>query len=167
MEYTPKDIRRALLDRNPQIVHFSGHGFGVSRPDAPSDKPPTDCRDISFVLEGETGPEGLLLEDETGHSKLISTDAIAHLFSLFSDEIECVVLNTCYSATQAEAIIRHIPYVVGMKKAIGDRAAIDFTLGFYDALLAGRSVEFAYQLGCNAIQLQGIPEHLTPVLKKK
>ncbi|MEL7330232.1 MAG: hypothetical protein AAGJ69_10430 [Cyanobacteria bacterium J06559_1] len=41
-----------------------------------------------------------------------------------------------------------------------------FSLSFYDALLAGRPVEFAYQLGWNAIALQGIPEHLTPVLNQ-
>ena len=28
-------------------------------------------------------------------------------------------------------------------------------------------IEFAYKLGCNVIQLDGIPENLTPVLKKK
>jgi hypothetical protein len=47
------------------------------------------------------------------------------------------VLNACCSATQAEAITQHIPYVVGMKRAIGDRVAIEFAIGFYDALLAG------------------------------
>lgn len=31
---------------------------------------------------------------------------------------------------------------------------------------AGESVEFAYKLGCSVIQLEGIPEHLTPVLLK-
>ena len=160
---TPKDIRRALLDCNPQIVHFSGHGVGVGEPSEPS----TASRDIRLVSVRATEPEGLLFEDETGHSRLVPTDAIARLFSLFSDEIECVVLNACYSAVQADAIAQHIPYVVGMKKAIGDRAAIKFTLGFYDGLLAGRPVAFAYKLGCNAIELEGIPEHLTPAIKQR
>ena len=160
---TPKDIRRALLDCNPQIVHFSGHGVGVSQ----SNEPLTANRNISLVAEGANEPEGLLFEDETGHSHLVSTDAIARLFSLFADEIECVLLNACYSATQAEVIAQYIPCVVGMKKAIGDRAAIKFSLGFYDGLLAGRPVAFAYKLGCNAIELEGIPEHLTPTLKQK
>ena len=55
-----------------------------------------------------------------------------------------------------------------MKKAIGDIAAIEFAVAFYDALGAGESVEFAHKLACNAIiQLAGPPEHLTPVLKKQ
>jgi hypothetical protein len=68
---------------------------------------------------------------------------------------------------QAAAISQHIPYVIGMNQAIGDRAAIEFAVGFYDALGAGRSVEFAYELGCSAIGMAGISEQLTPVLRRK
>lgn len=134
-----RDVYRTLLDTKPQIVHFSGHG---------------------------AGDEGLALEDETGNVQFADTEALAGLFELFANQVECVVLNACYSEVQAKAIVRHIPYVIGMNKAIGDKAAIEFAVGFYDALGAGESVEFAYQLGCNAIRLAGIAEHLTPILKK-
>ena len=77
------------------------------------------------------------------------------------------MLNGCYSEEQAKAIVQDINYVIGMRKAIGDRAAIQFAVGFYDALGAGESIEFAYKLGCAAIRLQGIEEQLTPVLLKK
>jgi len=76
-------------------------------------------------------------------------------------------LNGCYSKAQANEIAKHIPYVIGMNQAIGDKAAIAFAVGFYDALGAGRSIEFAYNFGCTAIQLEGIAEHLTPVLLKQ
>ncbi len=45
-----------------------------------------------------------------------------------------------------------------MSQTINDRAAIDFAKGFYDALGAGKSYEFAYKFGCHAIALQGISE---------
>ena len=135
-----QEVYQAFLDFKPQIVHFSGHGLGN---------------------------DGLALEDEDGNLKLVDTEAIAKLFELFSDTIECVVLNACYSEVQASAIAKHIPYVIGMNQAIGDEAAIKFATGFYNALGAGESVEFAYKLGCNVIQLDGIPEHLTPVLEKR
>lgn len=135
-----RDIQRALFDYEPHIIHFSGHG------------------------EGE---EGLVFENESGQRKLVNAKAIASLFKLFADQVECVVLNACYSKVQAEEIARHIDYVVGMSKAINDRAAIEFAVGFYDALGAGRSVEFAYKLGCSAIQMAGIEEHLTPILLQK
>jgi hypothetical protein len=135
---TYTDLRRALLDFQPEIVHFSGHGGEV---------------------------EGLVFEDESGQPQFVSGEAIAQLFSIFAANIECVVLNACYSEVQAKQIAQYIPHVVGMKKAIGDRAAIEFSIGFYDGLLAGRSVKDAYRLGCNAIQGAGIPEDLTPVLQ--
>jgi hypothetical protein len=136
----PVDARRAMLDYNPNIVHFCGHG---------------------------AGEEGIALEDDYGQVKLVSSDALAGFFELFADKVECVVLNACYSEAQAEAIAKHIPYVIGMKNAIEDKAAIEFAVAFYDAIGAGRPIEFAYKLACSAIQMEGIPEHLTPVLKLK
>ncbi len=52
-----------------------------------------------------------------------------------------------------------------MKREIGDKAAIEFAVGFYDALGAGKTIEQAFKFGRSAIELQGIPEHLTPALK--
>ena len=137
-----QDIQKILLeDETPQIVHFSGHGYGES---------------------------GLAFEDTNGQAKYVSTEALAGLFKLFKQEIKCVVLNACYSDVQARAIAQHIPYVVGMNQAIGDTAARKFATGFYDALAAGRSIETAYNFGCNSIQLELIgQEHLTPDLVRK
>ena len=135
-----RDIQRAMLDVSPQIIHFSGHG------------------------EGEAG---LMFEDEIGNAKFVDGAALAGLFELFADQITCIVLNGCYSDVQAKAIGQHIPYVIGMNQAIGDRAAIAFAVGFYDALGAGRPIEFAYKLGCAAIRMEGLAENLTPVLLKQ
>ena len=134
------DLRRALLDIEPQIVHFSGHG---------------------------AGDDGIVVEDDNGKSKIVTTEALSNLFELCADHVECVLLNACYSEIQADAIVKHINYVIGMSQAIGDTAAIKFAMGFYDALGAGKCVEIAYKFGCNAIQLENIPEHLTPQIKRK
>ncbi len=134
------DLRRALLDIEPQIVHFSGHG---------------------------AASHGLALENSLGQMQLVSTEALARLFKLLKSRVECVLLNACYSEVQAEAIHQHIDYVVSMNQVIGDRAAIKFTVGFYDALGAGRSIEDAFEFGCTAIELEGILESLTPVLKSR
>lgn len=143
----PKDIRRALLQYQPHIVHFCGHGLGK---------------------------QGLLFEHEIGKGKLVTGEALAGLFGLFSKQIECVLLNACYSEFQAEAIVQHIDYVIGMNNSIGDSAAITFatgfyeTLGFYEPQLGGGSpIEFAFDMGCSAIQLEGFLQHKTPILKKK
>ncbi len=134
-----RDVQRALLDFKPQIVHFSGHGGGE---------------------------EGLVLENETGDARFVSADALAELFQLFSN-IECIILNACYSEFQAEIIARYVPYVIGMQSNISDVGATEFAIGFYDALGAGESIEFAYKLGCSYIRMAGVSEHLTPIFKKK
>jgi len=134
-----EDIRQALLDFEPQIVHFSGHGAGT---------------------------DGLIVENETRKSQFVSTEAWVKLFQFFEPKIECVLLNACYSEVQAAALSQCVPYVMGMSHAVGDRAAILFTAGFYEALGASRSYEDAYKFGCVALATEGIPEDLSPVLKK-
>jgi CHAT domain len=155
----PRDLQRALLDLNPQIVHFCGHGLGT--PTTPTE--PT--RKLNSIAAQPTAPEGLTFEDNNGNTTIASTEAISQTFALFKDSIQCVVLNACYSDNQATAIAQHIPYVIGMNQAIGDKAAIEFAISFYDAIGAGRDIPFAYELAKNAIQLAGIPEDLTPVLR--
>ncbi|MDF5723665.1 MAG: CHAT domain-containing protein [Rhizonema sp. PD37] len=132
------DLRRVLLDHQPTIVHFSGHG---------------------------SGNDGLALENNFGQTQLISTESLAKLFGLFQGKIECVLLNACYSQAQVAAIHQHIDCVVGMNQAIGDVAATEFAIGFYDALGAGRSYEDCFEVGCASIDLQGIPESDIPVIK--
>jgi hypothetical protein len=136
-----RDLRRALLDIEPQLVHFTGHGK----------------------------EDGLLVEDELGMAVRISAKALAGLFELCSDQVECVILSACYSAPQATAISKHINYVIGMKEDIDDKAAIEFAVGFYDALGAGKSVEKAFKFGRNAILqiFPDLPEHLIPIMKKR
>jgi parallel beta-helix repeat protein len=102
-----------------------------------------------------------------GQPQLVETQALAMLFELFTDSVECILLNACYSQIQATAIAQHIGFTIGMNKAIGDRAAIEFALGFYDALGAGRTYDIAYKFACNAIHLGGIDEYLTPDLIKR
>lgn len=136
------------------VVHFSGHGAGAG---------------------------GLVLEDDDGQHRLVDTAPLADLFRMFRDRIACVVLNACYSEAQAAVIADHIPYVIGMKQEIGDRAAISFSLGFYDALFDSEPIDRAFEFGCNRIQLDGaagpdartlstgaapaaLPEHQKPVL---
>ena len=78
-----------------------------------------------------------------------------------------MVLNACYSEIQATTIAKHINYVIGMNQVIGDKAAIAFAIGFYQTLGAGRTIDESHRLGCVQIRLQGISEHLTPILIKK
>jgi hypothetical protein len=120
------DLSQALLEEKPQIVHFAGHGTA----------------------------QGISLEDERGRSQLVTEDALAVLFGEVTG-VKCVILNACYSKTQAESIAKHVPYVVGIDAGITDAMAIAFSTGFYQALGNGRHIPAAYRLGMAQIKLQG------------
>lgn len=133
----PRDIQRAMLEVEPQIVHF---------------------------IDGGTGDQGLLFEDEAGNARPIAGDALATLFILFAEQVKGVVLNRCYSPIQGQAIAQNIPWVIGISPTLGSRAAIEFAVTFYDTLGMGRPVEFAHKFGCSALQLEGISQPLMPIL---
>ncbi len=101
-----------------------------------------------------------------GETHPVQPSALAALFEQFAHQVNCVLLNACYSDTQAIAIAKHIKYVIGMNREISDEAAIAFAIGFYQALYAERNIEDAHKLGCAQMRLQNISEHLTPVLIK-
>lgn len=158
-------LRRALLEENPDIVHYSGHGEGQA---------------------------GLVLVGQDGQPKPATAEALCGLFEQFPN-IKCVLLNACYAEVQAKAIVQQIDYVIGMKQAVRDDAAIAFATGFYDGLGYGKSVDVAFALGCNAVQfelasfsattrsrkaipvdfenietpVEPLPDYLIPVLLKK
>ena len=138
----PQEFRRTLLGHKPNIVHFSGHGGGE---------------------------QGLALMGDNGEAFLVKVAPLAKFFKALQEIffIDCVFLNACYSDVQAEGIYPYVNYVVGMNQKIGDEAAKQFAIGFYDTLFAGQSIKSAFDLGCNAIEMENIPEHLTPVLRTK
>ena len=127
LEVRPEELQNLFLRHEPRIVHFCGHG---------------------------TGEQGLVLQNNAGREQKVSTDALSDLFELFDRQVEGVLLNACYSEIQAQAIVRHINYVIGMSHEIRDDAAIAFATGFYRALGWGKSIEESYKFGRNAIQIQ-------------
>jgi hypothetical protein len=133
------DLQDFLLRYEPDVIHFSGHGSAV----------------------GE-----IVLEDDSGNARPVSAKALSNLFRLFKDKISVVVFNACYSKPQAKAIAKHIPCVIGMSASIGDKAAIRFAAAFYQAIGYRQSVQQAFDLGCNQIELENLEEQDTPVLLK-
>lgn len=135
-----KDLYRAIVNHKPTVIHFSGHG---------------------------SESEGLILEDAVGRSQPINSFALAELFELASPSVRCVILNACYSSVQAEAIAKHIEYVIGMSSEIQDVSAIEFSTGFYSALGAGENFEYAFKIGCIAMRLCKSQEMSIPKLIKR
>jgi len=120
------DLVDALLSYRPVIVHFAGHG----------------------------SPDGaLVVETVEGRAIALSPAAVAALFAA-APGVRCIVLNACWSDTQASLLAAHVDCVVGMTDEIDDAAAAAFVAGFYRALAAGESVATALDLGRAQIRLE-------------
>lgn len=131
------DLLQYINQHRPQIVHFSGHG-------------------------GRTGE--IMLAAGDGTDRRVGAAALAELFRILRDEIRVVVLNACYSASQAQAIGQHVDYVVSMRAAINDDAATVFAAAFYSALGFRRTVPQSFQQATAALMLHGLPDHDIPEL---
>lgn len=75
MSVRSADISQALLDVQPEIVHFSGHG---------------------------TYTGALCFENQAGEIQMVTPEALSALFEQFSDQVKCVLLNACYSEDQVK-----------------------------------------------------------------
>jgi hypothetical protein len=135
----PDDIEQALLQHKPVIVHFSGHGSGAT----------------GLAFQGAAG----------GEARLVSADAIGHLFKVLKKNVRVVILNACYSAQQAKAIVREIDFVVGMTNTISDVGARKFAASFYRGLGFGETINTAFELGVNALKREHlVADESVPVL---
>lgn len=132
------DIQYLLLQRNPNIVHFSGHGE----------------------------VDAIYLQGPGGHAQRLSERALSDLFGIVNrnGNIKCVVLNACYSEEQALAISQHVDCVIGMAKEVSDDAARGFASSFYQGLAFGKSVKDSFLLGTNYLAMLGVPDEDIPKL---
>jgi hypothetical protein len=158
----PLDLLRALRTLKPTIVHFSGHGGRGEL------APGKDAR-RHLIAAADAVPadrqQGLFFQGPGGGPQLVSTEALQEAFRAAGSSVKLVVLSACYSEVQAEALLAHVDYVVGMASSIRDDSARTFAIGFYGGLGERQPVSRAYQQGCAAISLEGLAEGERPRLR--
>ena len=150
---TWRDLQEAMCGGPWHIFHFIGHG-GFDRD--------TD--------------EGLIaLADEQGQKQLLTATQVARLLANHYD-LRLVLLNSCegargseldiYSSTAAILVRRGIAAVLAMQYEITDRAAIEFSRAFYEALAYGLPIDAAVATGPYAVNIEvnNSLEWGTPVL---
>ena len=115
-----EDLRRYLVEYKPTIVHVVGQGSAT----------------------GE-----ILLADDSDRVAPVTPAEIAHLFATEEQQIECVVLNSCFSLEMADALLDFIPCTIGIDEDNYDPAAVTFISEFYRGIFAGKGYYGAYELG--------------------
>lgn len=123
---TKSKMLNLIRNYMPDILHISGHG--------------NDDGTIIF-------------EDSQGQSEMIYTQQLGDLLNNYSAYIKCVVLSSCYSLNDLENFSENIKYTVGMKIAIGNSRALEFTKSFYDELLQNEDFERSFEIAKDYIDL--------------
>lgn len=106
--------------RQPQIVHFSGHG-----------------KDGSLAM----------IDPSSNKTARVENDDLVEIFTLFKEMgVKCVVLCSCWSFSQAKVISELGIPVIGMLRKIGDEEAIQFSRDLYYLLMSNNPLERIFKL---------------------
>lgn len=137
---TTADLLDGVTAFRPHIVHFSGHS----------------AEDL-IVFEDEV--------DEPHDGAIASARAFVVAIAATDTPPTLVLLNSCDSAGQAEALIEQVvPFAIGMASEIDDGSAISYAAQFYAAVANGQSVWAAHQSGRAALELAGLDGAELPTL---
>jgi hypothetical protein len=113
---TPGDLARHLLELQPTIIHFWGHGSA-----------------------------GIILEGGEPGSRPVAPAELTEIIGAAAGTARLALLTACYSQPQAAALRDAVGCVIGMRGTIDEDAARAFAIGFYRALGHRRSVGNAYE----------------------
>src|SRR5215207_7599296 len=148
---TWRHLQRAMRRGPWHIFHFVGHG--------------------GFDPATEEG--AIALSDDAGHMHLLRARSLAELLDDHYP-LRLVFLNSCegargsesdaFSSTAATLVRRGVPAVVAMQYEVTDRAAIEFSRDFYEALADSLPVDAAVTEARAAVSMDSMLEWGTPVL---
>jgi hypothetical protein len=125
----PDDLTREVVTDTVAIVHFSGHGTQA----------------------------GIYLKDDDGERhRLVPGARLEQFFD--GRGVQLVILNSCYSGEQAEAIARSVRTVIGTPIALDDEAAHRFSKAFYRSLGRGHTIRSALKDGRDTVGLYDLDD---------
>ncbi|WP_433830907.1 effector-associated domain EAD1-containing protein [Actinoplanes sp. CA-015351] len=126
-----RDLVDRVIDAEPQIVHFAGHGDAQG---------------------------ALLLEDDAGRSHPVPVEALGKLLSTVP-LLRSVVLTSCFLGAYADLLSSATETVIGSPRPLADECALAFTGPFYKALGEGWTVHDAFRTATAAMDVVGCPPH--------
>jgi hypothetical protein len=151
---TYKSIRKALLQQEPDVIQFVGHGI---------------YKDGKGYLA--------MVDDKTGQTWKVDDEQFASMMQGFDSHLGLVSLATCESAKSdsqqsflgiAPKIVQlGVPAVVAMQYEVLIETAERFLENFYTSVAARKPVDWAVQLARNSIAIEmgfNNREFATPVL---
>jgi hypothetical protein len=117
--FRSRDLLSRLCKYQPDIVHFSGYGDENGK----------------ILFKGSEGkPAPFSPHELTGvFRKARKANPV--------NGVKLVVLNSCFSGSQAKALVKEVPVVIGTTKRIPDDCALRFSEVFYAEMGRGHSIQ--------------------------
>lgn len=120
------ELQEALLHYKPDIMHLNSRRNNAGN--------------------------GILFPDDMGVNT-VTSEAVKTLFCKLKDKVRCVVLNSCYSVAQANAIAECVDCILGISEDLADPAYLEFITTFYQNLSNGYSVQSAFDSARDCIDV--------------
>ena len=111
-------IQKELLNHEPKILQFSGHG----------------------------GNGMLVFENRDGETTTLNGDVLRDIIAAYGG-LECLFLHACFTEEVAKTCSGHVEVIIATADSIDDEIAPKFTYAFYQALANGRSYDNAFAMG--------------------
>lgn len=117
------ELRRALREEEPDILHFAGHG---------------DKRGLH------------LIDPDTARPVAFKPEALAEILALSAHPLRGVVLTVPDSAAIADALVGTVDFAIGIEGTPTEKARRDLAGAFYDEVTAGEPLARAFH-ACEAM----------------
>lgn len=118
---TVPELMKMLGHFKPNILHFIGHG-----------------KQLGLYLRGTDGDHTAFVHGEDFQRMLTAS------LSDENSEMHLVVLNACCTHDLARSLAEHVSCAIGTDGEVPDGTAIQFASRFYDDLVHGTSVRYAF-----------------------
>lgn len=129
----PDELIAAVLETQPVVLHFGGHG---------------------------TKDGHIVFESHDGEPAYIAPEVLCGLLEILGREarspVRCAVLSACYAAGVVARLTSGAEAAVGPVDTMSNVAAVSFALGFYTALANGQSVATSVELGVLQMEIDSV-----------
>ncbi|HEX3764152.1 MAG TPA: hypothetical protein VHW23_35910, partial [Kofleriaceae bacterium] len=144
------DLLRLFRRHRPVLVYFAGGQVpaGVRRP--------------GHAL---FGPGGGLYVHRNGVPQLVAPTGLQEIFGAAGRSVKLVVLDRGFAKLQVEALLEHVPCVVGTSSAASSEVAENYAAGLFGAIGDGESLATAHRHGCAAASLHRSPSDERPDIR--
>jgi hypothetical protein len=145
------DLLRLFRRHQPALVYFAGGQTpaGAPRP--------------GHALLGSDG----LYVHRNGVPQLVPPSGLQEIFGAAGRSAQLVVLDRLFAKLQVEALLEHVPCVVGTSSAASPELAESYAAGLFGAIGDGESLATAHRHGCAAASVHPSIRDERPVIQTR